>query len=460
MKLYTNKDLKNSIYEGVFAHMYATLTGGVFLTGFAVHLGMDELMIGLLAAMPFLATIFQLPASHLIEERGKRKKFWYTGAAIARLVWIPIILAGLVPASMVPFKVSLILVLILISYSFNSVSSVSWLSLMSDLVPAEIRGRFFGNRNMLCGAAGMAVMLMFGKALDYLQGHLDVGLSLGFGATFAVAVFFGVVSLRFLNRVSEPLGVNSLTNRSFRRDVVLPFQEPNFRRFLGFAFLWGLSVHFAAPFFTLYFLRDLHFTYGFIAVLGAVSGLADLAGMHLWGRISDKVGNKTVIRFASGVAIFIPLAWVFVWPESVILPIAINLIAGAFWAGINLCMNNLLLRISPSKNKSLYLSTYSIGAGLGAATGPIIAGWLLRLISDTSFRLFTWELLPIHIIFLTSTVLRLLSFQLFKRIYEPEEAKDVHAVRILRHVRGLNVASGFNFLLHPFIEIVKNNRKS
>ncbi len=460
MQIHANKDLKNSIYEGVFAHMYATLTGGVFLTGFALYLGMDEFMIGLLASMPFLATIFQLPVSHLIEERGRRKEFWCIGAAVARLAWIPILIIGLAPARIIPYKLSLLLVLILISYSFNSISSVSWLSLMSDLVPTEIRGRFFGNRNMLCGAAGMAAMLAFGKGLDYLEEHFDWGLPLGLGLTFAAAVVFGVISLRFLTRVSEPLDGRPVTNRSFRKDVILPFREPNFRRFLGFAFLWSFSVHFAAPFFTLYFLRDLNFTYGFVAALGTISGLADLMGMHLWGRISDRVGNKAIIRFASGFAICIPLIWVFIGPDNRIAPLTLNMMAGGVWAGINLCMNNLLLRISPSQNRSLYLSTHNIGAGLGAATGPIIAGWLLRVISNMSFSVFTWELLPIHIIFLASTALRLLSFQLFKRVYEPEEAEIGQVVRILRNVRGLNIATGFNFLLHPFLEIVKNNRKS
>ena len=49
--------------------------------------------------------------------------------------------------------------LIFLSYAFASVSYVSWLSWMSDLVPDEIRGRFFGTRNMVCGAAGIAMML-------------------------------------------------------------------------------------------------------------------------------------------------------------------------------------------------------------------------------------------------------------------------------------------------------------
>lgn len=54
MKQYETDDLNRSIFEGIFAHMFATLTSGLFLTGFAIHLGMSVFEIGLLAAMPFL----------------------------------------------------------------------------------------------------------------------------------------------------------------------------------------------------------------------------------------------------------------------------------------------------------------------------------------------------------------------------------------------------------------------
>ena len=58
-------NLKNSIYDGMFANIFATLMGGVFLTGFALYLGMNEFMIGVVASMPFIVTVFQVPASYL-----------------------------------------------------------------------------------------------------------------------------------------------------------------------------------------------------------------------------------------------------------------------------------------------------------------------------------------------------------------------------------------------------------
>jgi len=64
MGLQLTDDLRNSIYDGMFANAFATLTGGVFITGFALYLGMNNFMIGVVASMPFIVTVFQVPTSY------------------------------------------------------------------------------------------------------------------------------------------------------------------------------------------------------------------------------------------------------------------------------------------------------------------------------------------------------------------------------------------------------------
>jgi MFS family permease len=268
-------DQKNSIYDGMFANAFATLTGGVFLTGFALYLGMNDFMIGLMAAMPFMVTVFQLPAAYLSQKTGKRKQIAYWSAACARGLWLPILIVTLLPIASGSMKLLVILALIFLSHSFVSVSYVSWLSWIAELVPETIRGRFFGTRNMLSGAAGMIVMVAFGKLLDKLDGHTFEGLPTGFSITFLSAVLFGMISLHFLSRISEPKhGTETASPISIRTLGYLPFKERNFRNFLTFTFLWSFSVYVASPFFTLYFLRDLRFIYGFVALLGMFSAIA------------------------------------------------------------------------------------------------------------------------------------------------------------------------------------------
>jgi MFS family permease len=421
---------------------------------------MNVFQIGLLAAMPFLVTVFQLPVSYLMGRNGRRKEFWFWGATAARMMWVPVIMIALVPASMIPSKTAIVLILILFSHICISISHVAWLSLMSDLVPDALRGRFFGTRNMLCGAVGLVAMLVFGRALDFANAQGGGLAPLGFGVTFATAVLFGAISLYFLRRIADPHAAGGEVSPSLGADMLSPVRESNFRRFLLYGFFWSFSVHFASPFLTLYFLTNLKFSYGFVAALGVASALADLAGMRLWGKISDRVKNKPIITFASWVAAFIPFAWLFVRPESVVVPVLINIVAGGFWAGINLCTNNLLLRISPQQNKGSYLSLYNVAVGIGAAASPILAGALVTYLNDIDFTVMSWKPLPLHMVFLISTAFRLVSLHLFSRIREPEEIAVGEMVRILKGIRGLNIASGFSYVLHPFIELSRGGFKN
>jgi Na+/melibiose symporter-like transporter len=459
MELKGKDNLKNSIYEGVLAHVFTTLTTGVFLTGFALYLGMDEIMIGLLGAMPFMVAVFQVPASHLMEKKGGRKKVWFWSSAIARVTWLPVLLVALLPIWPASLKILIVLCLILFSCACNTISSVSWLSLMSDIVPEDIRGRFFGVRNMLCSAVGMMALVLFGTSLDYLKGHFQEGLALGFSIIFASAVSSGLWSLRFLRQVVEPQGKKPVANGSFRENAFLPLKDANFRKFVLFAFAWNFSVHFAAPFFTLFFLRDMGYSYTFVAALNITAAMADLLGMRLWGGVSDEVSNKPIIRLGTLVTAFIPLAWMLATPQSRALPIFINTVAGLFWAGINLCMNNMLLRISPKENKALYLSTYNTIAGLGVAVSPVVAGVVLKSLAGSNLSFLSWKFLPIHLIFLVSATGRFLSRSIFKDVRESGESETGQFARILASVRRLNIASSLNYLLHPFIEFARNARR-
>lgn len=430
MGLLNRRDFRYSIYDGIFANVYGTLTGGVFLTGFALILGMNDFLIGVLTAIPALATFFQLPASYYIRKNGKTKKIAVVTAMIARLMWLPIVAAAFLPGAGPTAKCLLVLALTFLSSAFASVSYVAWLSWTSDLVPDKIRGSFFGTRNMLCSAAGIAAVLVFGNMVDYCKEHLD-RFPMAIAISLTAAVFFGVMSALFLNRVRETRFPRTLKTPA-AGEMILPFRELNFRRFLIFGFIWNFSVYFASPFFTLYFLRDLNYSYMFNAVLSAVCTVAAIGGMQAWGLISDRVKNRAVIQFGGFFAALIPALWVAVRPGDILLPILFQLISGGFWAGVNLCTNNMLLRISPRESKVWYLSAYNITVGLGAASAPIMAGFILSLLDSRKQSLASAGFLPMHLIFYASTLMRLASLIYFRCVHEPHETSVFRMIAFLR----------------------------
>src|SRR5687767_9085888 len=62
------------VQDAAWASLVGALYGGVILVGFALELGATPIVIGLLAAIPFLAQLAQLPAVLLIERVRQRRK--------------------------------------------------------------------------------------------------------------------------------------------------------------------------------------------------------------------------------------------------------------------------------------------------------------------------------------------------------------------------------------------------
>ncbi|MCX7668339.1 MAG: MFS transporter, partial [Atribacterota bacterium] len=100
-------------------------------------------------------------------------------------------------------------------------------------------------------------------------------------------------------------------------------------------------------------------------------------------------------------------------------------LAGIFWPGIDLVTNNLLLKLSPTENRSLYVGVLNFFLGtLGTALAYLVGGYILErvvpLLSSLTEMLFGWQMIPYYYVFLFSSLLRFLSFQIFlPKIEEP-----------------------------------------
>jgi len=140
--------LRQSIYDGVTVHIFGNLTGSIFLPAFALVLGASSFQIGILAAIPFLATLAQLIGSFCVEKYQRRKLMTLLFSGLARASWILIILPGFFFAeNQFGLYLQILIIVMALYHILGSISGVAWLSWMSSLVPAEIRGRFFGLRN-------------------------------------------------------------------------------------------------------------------------------------------------------------------------------------------------------------------------------------------------------------------------------------------------------------------------
>ena len=65
------KGLQAVVKDGLASQAMSTLTGGAFLVDFALLLGASNFFIGVLAAIPALTQLIQIPATFLVEKTAE-----------------------------------------------------------------------------------------------------------------------------------------------------------------------------------------------------------------------------------------------------------------------------------------------------------------------------------------------------------------------------------------------------
>ena len=271
------------------ARAFAVMTGigETYLSAFAIFLRATTPQIGLLASLPPLLGSFIQPVSAWLGRlTGHRKAIVLTGASIQAAAWLPIAALPMV----FPDHALTLLILSVILYQCGAhLTTPQWASMMGDIVPMRRRGRFFARRTKIVSLTTF-LALTFGGLV--LQGFSSRGQTLlGFALLFGIALIARWVSVYHLSKMHDPSGQATAVEYTVERHWLERLRHSNFARFSIFFALIQFSVAIASPFFTVYMLRDLHFSYFAFMTNTGMAILAQFLTLNQWGRISDVFGS-------------------------------------------------------------------------------------------------------------------------------------------------------------------------
>ncbi len=120
------------------------------------------------------------------------------GLAAQGSLWVPmIVLPRLWPGYAVP----ILLITLTLYYGANHFANPPWHSLMGDLVPEDMRGRYFGARSRLMNLASFRVLASAVLVLRFAKSHGHT--EIGFMAIFAIALLARLLSLPKVRAVRE-----------------------------------------------------------------------------------------------------------------------------------------------------------------------------------------------------------------------------------------------------------------
>ncbi|MFH1379937.1 MAG: MFS transporter [bacterium] len=443
-ELIQKKALTFSIIDGALSSIMGSLAGGIFLTGFALKvLHAQPQQIGVLAALPLFANFIQLFGSYIIEKTGRKKELCFFSVVIGRMLWILIIMLPFkIFAPVGDFRIWVLVIVIAISSLFSSLSGVAWLAWMSDLVPENMRGSYFGKRNMIASACGMLAILAGGKFLTLWGNRFTESSPFGFVIIFIGGLIAGLIAVWFINNIPEVSAGNKVKNSRFELKTFLnPFKDKNFLNLIIFVSAWMFGIQLAAPFYGVFMIENLNINFSTITVFGAIATCATLFMMKIWGPISDTLGNKPIIIVSGWVLIIVPFVWIAALPGKYYAPVLMaHILSGAFMAGAALSQFNILIKLSPQDGRSVYLALFSAITGLIGASAPIIGGGISKMLEGVSFTFFTYNISNLQIIFIISSFIQLATIFFILKVKEPRASTPVAVIMQLKN--DLNPQTG------------------
>lgn len=372
-----DKGLSLVVKDGLASEAMATLTGGAFLVAMALSMGASNFQIGLLAALPTIANIFQLVAIWLVQRFRNRRMITTIGSFLARF---PLFVIGLLPFIFTGGTSIMALIFFLfMHYFFGSVAGTSWNSWMKDLVPEKQLGTYFAHRSRLLQILNVTLSLAVAVGLDFIKASYPAYEIMAYSIMFLAGGAVGMFGVYLLSKTPEPKTEMATENmfKLFKR----PLKDKNFRHLLVFNSFWAFALNLATPFFSVYLMKTIGLQLSYIIGLNIISQVSSIFFIKVWGRYSDKFSNKTIIRVCAPIYIVCIIAWTFtampaVHALTIPLLLVIHIFTGISTAGINLAMSNIVFKLAPKGEGIVYISARSMITAIIAGIAPIAGGLL------------------------------------------------------------------------------------
>ena len=437
----TDRSLKSSLKD---AAAFATMTGvgETYLSAFALFLKATTPQIGLLASFPpLLASLAQLLSAWIGRLTGHRKLIVLAGAGLQAFAWLPILLLPLIfPENAVP----LLIASVVLYYGGAHLGAPQWSSLMGDLVPARRRGRFFSLRTRIVTITTFSALMLGGILLHICQ---QQGKTLyGFVALFIVACIARLISVYHLSRMQDS-GVNvAALEIPVGHGWWTRLRRSNAVRFSVFFALMQFSVAIASPFFTVYMLRDLDFSYLAFTLNTGAAIFAQFLTLAQWGRISDVFGNRRVLTVTGLFIPLMPLLWTL--STDMWYLVLLQALSGFSWAGFSLAASNFVYDLIAPHRRATYLAVHNVLAAAGIFAGALLGGYLGAVL-PTEISLFgnsfSW-ISPLYGVFIVSTLVRAAVVALLvPKLREVRNVRHISIPHVIFRVTRMNALAGVFF---------------
>jgi len=442
--LWLRRTLRLSQQEAV-ASATMTATGDNFFNAFAIYLNATAVQMGWLTAIPQLfGALFQILSAWL--GNYLPRKPLVVGTAIVQTGVV--VLLSFLALSRSSASVTWLILLSILYFACINFIQPQWRAWMGSIVPQRRRGIFFALRTRLTMAASLGIFVS-GGALLSVSARLDQEW-LGFAILFAAAAAGRAVSSRLLAKMHDPdPHPHPDTRKGFAqsmRQLRASLHDKTFRDYSFFVAGMQGVVAISAPFFAVYMLTDLQFTYLQYSLNSIASILTQFLTLRFWGRVGDNYGNRLVMLVSSAAIPVIPILWLFSGDQYYLL--VVQMASGVAWSGFSLSTANYLYDIRPHRSDfAVYAAMQSALSACAVFAGAVLGGVVASMAPSIVEALPFLENMrsPLFIVFVVTCVLRAaVALWFIPRAVEPKLRRRPKVLQLVLRVSRFNAISGMS----------------
>lgn len=402
----SRRNLWIATLEGVPAVISLTLLGGPFLTGYLLYLGASSSQIGFVLAITTFMNIAQLGFAYWLQKITYPKWPMLILLSIHRLMWGA---TGFIPFLFEPdWWIPAFIVMYSIAFLANAGGAMIWTNLMGDMVPAAIRGRYFGIRNTLVNAIGSFVLFVGGQILDSYPGEA------GFLILFIIILVFNIWNIA-MYAFYPNIPLTKSTETQMGRMFMKPLRDKQYIRSVMLLACWLFVQNLVVPFFSYMMLDLLHISYKMVSIITVIQALSSMCSFYVWGNLNARYNNRFLLLCTMPIIALSCLSW----GITLILPAVTGLIiahalVGIGTGGFNQLAFNFIIGDTPKSERPMFIAMYSAITGFTAFLGPIIGGWVFEVVKGAPLWIQTAGIASIAgmiMLFITATMGRKILLQ-------------------------------------------------
>lgn len=397
-----NKTKKYATAEVVFFNGFLVGMQGFVMMSLAIYFNVSSFLISIISVLPTAGYFLQIFTKKINLLLGGRKKTLVMSVTISRLA-----VCTLPIAILFDLKNQNTYFFIMFIYSlFTPFVNNVWTATMVEIIEKKERGRYFGIRNLFSSLSVVFYTLFYGYILSFSDRKLAM-LILTISMSISAIIETVILYLHYIPELGENIQKVS---------IKVALKNKNFVIYLKFAAVWLFTWEFLKPMTEYYRIKILNVDIMFISQMGVLTAVLSSGLYVLYGKLSDKYGNKLMLRMG----IFFTTYYVLIYfstiaENKVSMLFTAALVDAVGFTAITLSLLNLMMEIS-EEPADAYVGAYSLVCGIVAIIAGVFGGIVGTYLNNGVIEIMGEKFHTIRFTFLIGFVLRLFSLLELTRI--------------------------------------------